>query len=85
VREAEEIIEGVAPNLERLLGHEDPHRAKGTQLRLALPPSGVQPLLFEIEPDPASAPGSVHVFDLVQTTEGTGDQGGCRVALVVVP
>jgi hypothetical protein len=85
IREAEEIIEDVIEDLERLLGHHDRSRAKGTRLRLTLPPSGVQPLLFETELDHDAGPGAVHVFDLVQKTEGSGEHGGCRVALVVVP
>lgn len=85
VREAEEIIEDVIEDIERLLGHSDRDRARGTRLRLALPPSGVQPLLFEVGLNPGSAPGAVSVFDLVQTTEGTGERGGLRVALVAVP
>ena len=85
VREAEEIVEDVVDDIERLLGHSDSRRARGTRLRLALPPSGTQPLLFEAELDRGSEPGAVSVFDLVQTAEGTGDRGAIRIALVAVP
>jgi hypothetical protein len=57
----------------------------GNGLQLLLPPKGLQPLLLEVELDPAEASGSVHVLDIVQTDTATGGTSGSRVAVVAVP
>jgi hypothetical protein len=57
----------------------------GTRLGLTLPPNGLQPLVFEAEMDPSEAPGTVHVFDVIQTDQNTGQRGGYRIAVVAVP
>jgi hypothetical protein len=58
---------------------------KGTRLRLTLPPNDLQPLVFEAELAAGEAPGNVHVFDVIQTDQDTGERGGCRIAVVAVP
>ncbi len=57
----------------------------GTGLRLVFPPGGLQPLLLEVELDASEAPGSVHVFDIVQTDSTMGTISGSRVATVTIP
>jgi hypothetical protein len=60
---------------------EDPD---GRRVTLALPPNGLQPMLLQMELDESEAPGTVHVFDIVQT-DPSGRRGGIRVGAVVVP
>jgi hypothetical protein len=79
--EAEEIVEEVIEAVERLLGVGG--KWPGHRLKLTLPPNGMQPLLFQTELDAGEAPGTVHVFDILQTDE-TGERGGIRVGVVVV-
>ncbi len=85
IREAGDIVEDAVEDLARLLGHADPDKGKGTRLRLTLPPKGLLPLVFEAEMDPNEADGNVHVFDIIQTNQGSGRRGGFRVAVVAVP
>jgi len=85
IREAEDIVEDVIEDVDRVLGLHGHGRGKGTRLRLALPPNGLQPLVFEAEIEPDEAPGNVHVFDVIQTDQATGQRGGYRIALVAVP
>jgi hypothetical protein len=83
--EAEEIVEDVIEDVERLLGLSGIGVGKGTRLRLTLPPNGLQPLVFNAELDPSETPGNVHVFDIIQTDQATGERGGYRIAVVAVP
>lgn len=85
IREAEDIVEDVVEDVERLLGLGGRGRGKGTRLRLRLPANGLQPLVFEAEMDASEAQGNVHVFDVIQTDQSTGQRGGYRIAVVAVP
>jgi hypothetical protein len=85
IREAEEIVEDVIEDVERLLGHSGAGAGRGTRLQLTLPPNGLQPLIFEAELDPGETPGNVHVFDIIQIDQETGERGGYRIAVVAVP
>jgi hypothetical protein len=88
VGEAEEIIEDVVDDLERLIGCDPGDKdGKGTKLHVTIPAegSGFVPLLFEVELGEGEEEGNVHVFDLVQTNGDLGETGGCRVAVVVTP
>ncbi|HME23602.1 MAG TPA: hypothetical protein VKI44_20130 [Acetobacteraceae bacterium] len=80
VCEAEEFIEDLVEIVEGR--PDDDHR--GRRIRLTLPPNGLQPLLMQTELDASEPPGTVHVFDIVQT-ETSGRRGGIRVGVVVVP
>jgi len=84
IYEAEEILEEVVEAIERLAGWEHRDDRHGRRLRLTMPPKGLQPLLFQADLDTGEAPGSVHVFDIVQT-DANGRRGGIRVGAVVVP
>jgi hypothetical protein len=85
IREAEDIVEDIIEDVERVLGVRGPGSGMGTRLRLTLPPNGLQPLVFEAETAPGEIPGNVHVFDVVQTEQATGNRGGYRIAVVAVP
>ncbi len=85
VCEAEDIIEDIAEDIEGLFGHGGGGGGKGTRLRLTLPPGGFQPLVFEADLDASEAPGNVHVFDVTQTDQDTGERGGYRIAVVAIP
>jgi len=78
--EAEEFIEDL---IEIVEGRPYGDR-RGRRIKLTLPPRGLQPLLMQIEFDAGETPGTVHVFDVVQT-DTSGRRGGIRVGAVVVP
>jgi hypothetical protein len=84
VCEAEEILEDAVEAVEGLVGwgHDDDRH--GRRLKLTLPPKGLQPLVLQTDLDTSEAPGSVHVFDIVQT-DADGRRGGIRVGAVIVP
>lgn len=84
VCEAEDIVEDIAEDIEGLFGHGDGN-GKGSRLRVTVPPGGFQPLIFEAEFDPSETPGNVHVFDVTQTDQNTGERGGYRIAVVAIP
>lgn len=56
----------------------------GHQLHLSLPSKGLQPLRMDIELDPNEPPGTVHAFEITQTSE-SGARGGIRACVVVTP
>jgi len=80
VCEAEEFIEDLIAMVE---GRPD-HDRRGRRITLTLPPNGLQPMLLQTELDASETPGTVHVFDIVQT-DPSGRRGGIRVGAVVVP
>ena len=54
-------------------------------ITVAVPSSGIYPLLFHAQFDPHEPVGSVHVFDVIQIDKQTGRRGGMRIAAVIVP
>jgi hypothetical protein len=81
VCEAEELIEDL---IEVVEGRPDEDGRRGRRIKLSFPPHGLQSLLMQTELDASEPPGTVHVFDIVQT-EASGRRGGIRVATVAVP
>lgn len=77
IHEAEEIVD-------ELLGLDKHSFGGGHQLRLSLPPKGLQPLRVVFELDPNEPPGTVHALDITQT-DVNGARGGIRAGLVVTP
>lgn len=75
VREAEEIVD-------ELLGL-DTHPFGGHQLRLRLPPAGLQPIDLNATLEPGEPAGTVHALDIIQT-DANGARGGIRVAVVAL-
>ena len=69
--------------IEAVEGRPDDDR-RGRRINLTLRPHGLQPLLLQMELDASEPPGSVHVFDIVQT-ETSSRRGGIRVGAVIVP
>lgn len=78
--DAEEFVEELIAKVE---GRPDVEK-RGRRIALKLPPKGIQPMLFQMELNESDQPGSVHVFDIVQTDQ-SGRRGGIRVGVVVVP
>ena len=76
IHEAEEIVE-------ELLGLDIHPFGGGHQLRLSLPPQGLQPLRVEVELDPTEPPGTVHSIEIIQT-DANGARGGIRAGIVVI-
>ncbi|KAJ9636319.1 hypothetical protein H2199_007994 [Coniosporium tulheliwenetii] len=85
--EAEKIAEDVVPDFEKLFGLEGAgvgQATTGMGTRLHLSTKGLTNLLLEAELSEKEEVGAVHVFDVVQTDQESGERGGIRIAAVVV-
>lgn len=86
-KEIEEELKQVGEDIEHLLaGTPLPsHKQPQQSISVTSPSSGIYPLLFHAQFDPTETVGNVHVFDVVQTDDQTGKQGGIRIAAVIAP
>ncbi|EON67337.1 hypothetical protein W97_06590 [Coniosporium apollinis CBS 100218] len=83
----EKITEDVVPDFEKLFGLEgagDGQGSTGIGTRLQLSTKGLTNLLLEAELSDREEVGAVHVFDIVQTDQESGERGRIRIAAVVV-
>jgi hypothetical protein len=81
--EAEEIVEDVVEDVERLVGCDKD--GKGTRLHVKVPSGGIVSMLLEAEHSENEEVGSVHVLDITQTDDVTGQRGVYTIGVVVVP
>ena len=76
IHEADELVEELTGLDKHLFGG-------GHQVKLRLPPKGLQALRVAVEFEPGEAIGTVHSIEIIQT-DSDGRRGGIRAALVVV-